>query len=100
MPRAIWKGPFIDWYVIKKVQAVIKGDKLQPIRLWSRRSTILKEFVGLKFEVHNGKSFIPLEVKQEMVGHKFGEFSPTRKRPVHPVKVISMLPKKKNPMLK
>ncbi len=76
MPRSIKKGPFVDAYLLDKVEA-LKGQK-KPIKTWSRRSMIIPEFVGHTFEVHNGKSFIPVFVTENMVGHKFGEFSLTR----------------------
>jgi small subunit ribosomal protein S19 len=78
MPRSVWKGPFVDGYLIGKAEKAQAGGGRQAIRTWSRRSTIMPQFVGLKFEVHNGKSFIPVAVNEDMVGHKFGEFAPTR----------------------
>ena len=78
MTRSVWKGPFVDETLIKKAQAVSDSGKRQVIKTWSRRSTILPEFVGLTFGVHNGRKFIPVSVNENMVGHKFGEFSPTR----------------------
>lgn len=80
MARSRWKGPFIDWYLIKKVQEVKKSGKSGGtiIKIWSRRSTIIPQFVGITFGVYNGHKFIPVLVKEDMVGHKFGEFSPTR----------------------
>lgn len=77
MPRSIWKGPFIDNYVLKLVESV-SSKKNKVIKIRSRRSTILPSFVGLTFAVYNGKSFIPVNVTEAMIGHKFGEFSPTR----------------------
>lgn len=78
MPRSLKKGPFVDDHLLKKVlKAKETGDR-KIIKTWSRRSTILPEFVGLTFAVHNGKKFIPVYVTEEMVGHKLGEFSPTR----------------------
>ena len=76
MARSIKKGPFVDDYLTKKVELAKKDKK--PIKTWSRRSTILPDFVGLTFVVHNGKKFIPVYVSENMVGHKLGEFSPTR----------------------
>lgn len=76
MPRSIKKGPFVDEYLYKKAE-VAKSDK-KPIKTWSRRSTILPDFVGLTFAVHNGKKFVPVFVTENMVGHKLGEFAPTR----------------------
>ena len=78
MARSVWKGPFVDGHLIKKVQVHLKESSNKPIKTWSRRSTILPEFVGLTFGVHNGKKHIPVTVNENMVGHKFGEFSPTR----------------------
>ena len=73
------KPPFVDWYILDKVEKVIKSDKrTTPIRIYSRRSTILPQFVGLNFEVHNGKAFLPVYVNENMIGFKFGEFVPTR----------------------
>lgn len=78
MSRSVWKGPFVDGYLLKKVDEVNSSDRKSIIRTWSRRSTILPQFVGLTFGVHNGKKFIPVLVTEDMVGHKLGEFSPTR----------------------
>ena len=78
MTRSIWKGPFVDAHLLKKVKALSDTNKNTVIKTWSRRSTILPEFVGLTFGVHNGKKHIPVTVSENMVGHKFGEFSPTR----------------------
>ncbi len=78
MPRSVWKGPFVDGYVLKKAEAARESGRKDPIRIWSRRSTILPQFVGLNFAVYNGHKFIPVYVTEDMVGHKFGEFSPTR----------------------
>ena len=78
MPRSIWKGPFVDGYLLKKAETVRSAKRNEIIRTWSRRSTIIPQFVGLTFGVHNGKKFIPVLVTENMVGHKFGEFSPTR----------------------
>lgn len=76
MARSIKKGPFFDDYLLKKVEKA-KDDK-KPVKTWSRRSTILPDFVGVTFAVHNGKKFVPVYVTENMVGHKLGEFSPTR----------------------
>jgi|TARA_B110000196_G_scaffold116952_1_gene101597 small subunit ribosomal protein S19 len=76
--RSIWKGPFIDSYLLKKAETVRDSGRNDVIKTWSRRSTILPQFVGLTFGVHNGHKFIPVSVTENMVGHKFGEFSPTR----------------------
>lgn len=77
MARSVWKGPFVDSYLLKKAEEA-QGGKKGTIKTWSRRSTILPQFVGLNFEVYNGQKFIPVHVTEEMVGHKFGEFAPTR----------------------
>jgi small subunit ribosomal protein S19 len=78
MPRSVWKGPFVDGYLLAKAEKAQGSGGRQAIRTWSRRSTIMPQFVGLKFEVHNGKSFVPVAVNEDMVGHKLGEFAPTR----------------------
>ena len=77
MTRSVWKGPFVDGYILKKAEAA-RGQRNAAIKTWSRRSTILPQFVGLTFQVHNGNKFIPVHVNEEMVGHKLGEFAPTR----------------------
>ena len=78
MSRSVWKGPFVDPSLIKKVdQQKTKGISA-PIKTWSRKSTIIPEFIGISFLIHNGKKFIPIKISEEMVGHKLGEFSPTR----------------------
>jgi len=79
MARSTKKGPFVDEYLTKKVQTVNESGKKEVIKTWSRRSTIYPEFIGHTFAVHNGKEFIPVYVTEDMVGHKLGEFSPTRK---------------------
>ena len=78
MARSIKKGPFVDEYLIDKVEAMNKSGQKQPIKTWSRRSMIIPEFVGHTFEVHNGKSFVSVFVTENMVGHKLGEFAATR----------------------
>ena len=78
MPRSIWKGPFFDGYLLKKAEKSSQSSRKEVIKTWSRRSTILPQFVGLTFGVHNGKKFIPVFVSENMVGHKLGEFAPTR----------------------
>lgn len=78
MSRSLKKGPFADHSVIEKVEKMDKEGSKKPIKTWSRRSTILPEFVGHTFLIHNGKKFIPAYVTEDMVGHKLGEFSPTR----------------------
>lgn len=79
MARSLKKGPFIDKHLMKKVEAVNASGKKEVIKTWSRRSTIYPEFIGHTFAVHNGKEFIPVYVTEDMVGHKLGEFVPTRK---------------------
>ncbi len=78
MARSVWKGPFVDAYVLKKAETARASGRKEVIRIWSRRSTILPQFVGLTFGVYNGRKFLPVLVTEDMVGHKFGEFSPTR----------------------
>ena len=78
MARSIKKGPFVDHYLVKKVETAQKTNDKRPIRTWSRRSTILPDFVGLTIAVHNGKQHVPVYVTENMVGHKLGEFSHTR----------------------
>ena len=78
MTRSIWKGPFVESTLLKKAQAVSSSGKKEVIKTWSRRSTIIPQFVGLTFGVHNGRKFIPVSITENMVGHKLGEFSPTR----------------------
>mgnify|MGYP003441991758 FL=1 len=79
MARSLKKGPFVDDSLMKKVAKVSESGKKEVIKTWSRRSTIYPEFIGHTFAVHNGKEFIPVYVTEDMVGHKLGEFSPTRK---------------------
>lgn len=78
MARSIWKGPFVDGYLLKKAEQARETRSAQAIRTWSRRSTILPQFVGLTFGVHNGRKHIPVLITEDMVGHKLGEFAPTR----------------------
>jgi len=78
VPRSVWKGPFVDGYLLKKAEAARDAGRNQVIKTWSRRSTILPQFVGLTFGVYNGRKFVPVIVNEDMIGHKFGEFSPTR----------------------
>ena len=78
MSRSVWKGPFVDPSLIKKVEKLKDQITKSPIKTWSRKSTIIPEFVGHSFLIHNGKKFIPIKISEEMVGHKLGEFSPTR----------------------
>ncbi len=79
MSRSLKKGPFVDEHLLKKVEALNANSKKEVIKTWSRRSTIFPEFIGHTFAVHNGKEHIPVYVTEDMVGHKLGEFSPTRK---------------------
>jgi small subunit ribosomal protein S19 len=76
--RSVWKGPFVDGYLLKRAERARTAKRNEVIRTWSRRSTIIPQFVGLTFGVYNGKKFIPVLVTENMVGHKLGEFSPTR----------------------
>ena len=78
MSRSVWKGPFVDSSLINKVEKLKNQTNKPPIKTWSRKSTIIPEFVGYSFLIHNGKKFIPIKISEEMVGHKLGEFSPTR----------------------
>jgi len=78
MARSVWKGPFVDGYLLKKAEFSRTSGRKDVIKTWSRRSTILPQFVGLTFGVYNGKKHIPVLVTEDMVGHKLGEFSPTR----------------------
>ena len=78
MARSVWKGPFLDGYLLKKAEKSRGTGRNEVIKIWSRRSTILPQFVGLTFGVYNGQKFIPVLVTDNMIGHKFGEFSPTR----------------------
>ena len=78
MSRSVWKGPFVDPSLLKKVEKLKTQANPTPIKTWSRKSTIIPEFVGISFLIYNGKKFIPIKISEEMVGHKLGEFSPTR----------------------
>ena len=78
MSRSIWKGPFVDITLIKKAEKISESVRKEVIKTWSRRSTIIPQFVGLTFGVYNGHKFVPVSVTENMVGHKLGEFSPTR----------------------
>ena len=86
MGRSLRKGPFVDHHLLDKVQKQNKDGSKKTIKTWSRRSMILPEMVGHTFDVHNGKKFIPVFVSENMVGHRLGEFSPTRTFKGHPVK--------------
>jgi len=76
--RSVWKGPFVDGYLLQKADKARGSGRNEIIKIWSRRSTILPQFVGLTFGVYNGQKFLPVLVTENMIGHKFGEFSPTR----------------------
>ncbi len=78
MTRSLKKGPYIDEKLLKKVTAMVASGQKKPIKTWSRRSTVIPEMVGLTFEIHNGKTHLPVTITEPMVGHKLGEFAPTR----------------------
>lgn len=78
MPRSIKKGPFIDHHLLKKIEEAVRTNNRKPIKTWSRRSMISPEMLGLTIAVHNGKQHVPVLISENMVGHKLGEFSPTR----------------------
>ena len=78
MARSVWKGPFVDGYLLKKAEATLASGRNTVIKIWSWRATIMPQFVGLSFGVHNGQKFVSVLVTEHMVGHKFGEFAPTR----------------------
>ena len=78
MARSVWKGPFVDGFLLRKADRARSSGRNEVIKMWSRRSTILPQFVGLTFGVHNGNKHVPVQVSEDMVGHKFGEFAPTR----------------------
>ena len=78
MARSVWKGPFVEESLMKKIDKLKNDTTKKPIKTWSRKSTIIPDFVGFSFLIHNGKSFIPITISEEMVGHKLGEFAPTR----------------------
>ena len=83
MTRSVWKGPFVDGYLLKKAETAQNSGRKDVIKTWSRRSTIMPQFVGLTFGVHNGQKHVPVSVSEEMVGMKLGEFAPTRSFPGH-----------------
>ena len=83
MTRSVWKGPFVDGYLLKKADKVREGGRSEVIKIWARRSTILPQFVGLTFGVYNGQKHVPVSVNEDMVGMKLGEFAPTRYFPGH-----------------
>lgn len=78
MPRSLKKGPFIDLHLMKKVEVAVENNEKRPIKTWSRRSMISPDMVGLTIAVHNGRQHVPVFITEDMVGHKLGEFSPTR----------------------
>lgn len=78
MPRSVWKGPFVDGYLLKKAEKAQDAGRKQAIKTWSRRSTVMPQFVGLTFQIHNGQKFVPVMITEDMVGHKLGEFAPSR----------------------
>ena len=78
MARSVWKGPFVHPSLLKKIDKLKNEPNKKPIKTWSRHSTIIPDFIGFSFMIHNGKSFIPITISEEMVGHKLGEFAPTR----------------------
>ena len=89
MGRSLKKGPFVDHHLIKKVEEQNKQSAKKPIKTWSRRSMIVPEMIGLTFEVHNGRKFLTVFVSDNMVGHRLGEFSPTRTFKGHPLKKVT-----------
>ena len=78
MARSVWKGPFVEESLIKKVEKQKNETNKKPIKTWPRKSTIIPDFIGLSFLIYNGKKFIPITISEDMVGHKLGEFAPTR----------------------
>ena len=103
MTRGVWKGPFVHPSLLKKIDKLKSQTGRKPIKTWSRNSTVIPEFVGHSFLIHNGKTFIPITISEEMVGHKLGEFSPTRKFVSHTsadkkaAQVVSQSPAKAPP---
>jgi len=93
--RSVKKGPYIDHHLEKKIETAVKNSDRKVIKTWSRRSTVLPEAVGLTFAVHNGKKFVPVYVTENMIGHKFGEFAPTRNFGGHSEKKADVAPAKK-----
>jgi small subunit ribosomal protein S19 len=83
MTRSVWKGPFVDGYLLKKAEVASASGRKDVIKTWSRRSTIMPQFVGLTFGVHNGQKHVPVSIREDMVGMKLGEFAPTRYFPGH-----------------
>ena len=84
MPRSLFKGPFVDTHLLKKVENAVANSERRPIKTWSRRSMILPDFIGLTIAVHNGKQHVPVYITDQMVGHKLGEFALTRTFKGHP----------------
>jgi len=78
VPRSLHKGPFVDLHLMKKVEAAVANNEKRPLRTWSRRSMVVPEMVGLTIAVHNGRQHVPVFISEDMVGHKLGEFAPTR----------------------
>ncbi len=92
MGRSLRKGPFVDHHLMEKVDSQNKEGKKRPIKTWSRRSMVVPEMVGHTFEVHNGKKFLSVFISENMVGHRLGEFSPTRTFKGHPIKRVTETP--------
>ena len=92
MSRSLKKGPFVDHHLIEKMEKQAKEGIKKPIKTWSRRSMIIPEMVGYTFDVHNGKKFIAVTISENMVGHRLGEFSPTRTFKGHPLKKVVATP--------
>ena len=78
MPRSLFKGPFVDTHLLKKVETAAANNERRPIKTWSRRSMVMPEMVGLTIAIHNGRQHVPVLINEDMVGHKLGEFAPTR----------------------
>ncbi|MEM9743997.1 MAG: 30S ribosomal protein S19 [Pseudomonadota bacterium] len=78
MPRSLFKGPFVDLHLMKKIEKAVANNERRPIKTWSRRSMVLPDMVGLTIAVHNGRQHVPVLINEDMVGHKLGEFAPTR----------------------
>ena len=78
MPRSLFKGPFVDTHLLEKVEAAAANNERRPIKTWSRRSMVMPEMVGLTIAIHNGRQHVPVLINEDMVGHKLGEFAPTR----------------------
>ena len=86
MSRSVWKGPFVETSLLEKIEGMNRANEKKVVKTWSRRSTVVPEMVGHTIAVHNGKKFIPVYIQENMVGHKLGEFSPTRQFKGHPEK--------------